>query len=130
VLGVAVVPTAALAAVAAVVLVAVGPRRVTVEGPSMEPTLLTGDRLIVVARGPGGRGRVRTGDLVALRHPAENRRLLVKRVVAVTGDEVTVQGDNRHHSTDSRDFGPVDRRALVGRVVYRYFPPGLAGPVS
>jgi type IV secretory pathway protease TraF len=48
-------------------------------------------------------------------------------VVALQGDEVLVEGDNRSSSTDSRHFGPVDRRAVLGRAVYRYGPPGRSG---
>ncbi len=92
----------------------------------MEPTLRSGDRLLVA----GGR-RPGPGDIVALRDPRrEGRRLIVKRVVSVDGDRVVVEGDNASASTDSRVFGPVDRRALVGRVLYRYFPPERAGAVG
>ncbi len=102
----------------------VRPRRVAVVGPSMEPTLTSGDRLLVVRR-----GAPRVGDIVAVRDRGGAGRLLVKRVVSVVGDEIGIEGDNAPWSTDSRDFGPVDRRAVVGRAVYRYGPPGRSGPL-
>jgi signal peptidase I len=112
----------ALAVVVGVVAGIIGPRRVVVEGPSMEPTLRDGDRLLVVRRpGPG------LGRIVALEDPRGGGRLLLKRVVAVLGGRIVVEGDNAALSTDSRAFGPVDRRAIVGRAVYRYFPPSRAG---
>jgi inner membrane protease subunit 1 len=40
---------------------------------------------------------------------------------------VDVRGDNEAASTDSRHFGPVPRRAVRGRVLYRYGPPARAG---
>jgi phage repressor protein C with HTH and peptisase S24 domain len=89
----------------------------------MEPTLVGGDRLVVV-KGCGG---PRTGDIVAVTDPRGGGRLLVKRVVSVEGDEVVVEGDNPRSSTDSRAFGPLRRRAVVGRAVYRYFPADRAG---
>jgi signal peptidase I len=49
----------------------------------------------------------------------------VKRVATV--DPLTVVGDNRDASTDSRVFGALDRRDVVGRVVYRYLPEGRRG---
>ena len=89
----------------------------------MEPTLAAGDRLLVV------RGRRPPGAIVAVRDPRMPERLLVKRVVSVRRHTVTVEGDNPEASADSRTFGPVDRRMLVGRVVYRYGPPERRGPV-
>jgi signal peptidase I len=38
-----------------------------------------------------------------------------------------VLGDNRSESQDSRDFGPVPRDAIFGRVFLIYWPPGRFG---
>ena len=40
-------------------------------------------------------------------------------------DEVFVLGDNRGDSEDSRAFGPVPFKLIVGEVWFRYFPPAL-----
>jgi signal peptidase I len=44
-------------------------------------------------------------------------------------DEYFVMGDNRNHSSDSRRFGPVNRRYIVGEVLIRYWPPSDWGIV-
>lgn len=95
--------------------------RVVVEGTSMTPTLAPHDRLVVLKL-----GKARPGDLVALRDPAEPDRLLVKRLRGVGPYGLDVRGDNPAASRDSRTFGPVDPSLLVGRAVYRYFPPSRA----
>jgi nickel-type superoxide dismutase maturation protease len=97
-------------------------RRVQVEGTSMMPTLAHGDRLVVIRA-----GRPVAGDLVALHDPAEPARLLVKRVTAVLPAGLDVRGDNQVASRDSRTFGLVAPSRLVGKAVYRYFPPARAG---
>jgi len=113
---------AALALVSGAVVVR--PRRVVVEGWSMEPTLTPGDRLLVL------RSRsVHAGDVVAVRDPREPGRVLVKRVSAVLEDGVVLRGDNPEASTDSRSFGPVPSSSVLGRVVRRYAPAWRAGPV-
>jgi nickel-type superoxide dismutase maturation protease len=101
-------------------------RRIEVAGPSMIPTLVPGDRLLVV---PPAR-QLRPGDLVAFRDPDMPSRLLVKRVVSVTADGVGVRGDNEGASRDSRDFGAVAPEAVVGVVCYRYHPRHRAGALS
>jgi nickel-type superoxide dismutase maturation protease len=100
-------------------------RRVIVEGSSMEPTLVAGDRLLFSPL-----RRPRRGDIVAVPDPRQPRRLLVKRVTAVDDGQglISVRGDNPDASTDSRDFGPVERRRVLGRAVYRYAPIERAGP--
>jgi nickel-type superoxide dismutase maturation protease len=117
-----VVGTLALALAATAVVLR--PRRVVVEGRSMEPTLAPGDRLLVLrARG------LHAGDVVAVRDPRGAHRVLVKRIGAVLDGEIVLRGDNPSASTDSRSFGPVPASAVLGRVVRCYAPSWRAGPV-
>ena len=112
-------------------------RRVEVVGDSMAPSLLAGDRLLVLRAAP-----IRRGDVVALRDPRDPGRVLVKRVAATPGGAVTcdgevlragpgwvVLGDNLPASTDSRTFGAVPRSSLLGRCVWRYAPEARRGRV-
>ena len=82
----------------------------------MSPTFHPGDRLLLVRR----LRRLHPGDLVALDDPRGTGLRLVKRVVAVCGDEVEVVGDNAASSTDSRSFGTVPHGAVRHLVVRRY----------
>lgn len=42
----------------------------------------------------------------------------------VPADHVYVMGDNRNHSKDSRQIGPVPLSNIQGRVILRFLPPG------
>jgi signal peptidase I len=44
--------------------------------------------------------------------------------VTVPSDHVFVMGDNRGNSQDSRMFGPVPISSIVGRALFRAWPPG------
>ena len=41
-----------------------------------------------------------------------------------------VMGDNREHSSDSREFGPVSQDNIVGRVLYRFWPIDRIGTIN
>lgn len=104
-----------------------------VVGPSMEPTLLQGDRVVVDLwtyrhRAP------RPGEIVLFEGPRTGDTPMVKRVVpppldhaGSKTDGVWVLGDHRERSLDSRRFGPVPTERIVGRVVLRYWPVSRAG---
>ena len=99
----------------------------------MVPALFPGDCLYV---DPGAyRSRPpRPGDIVVTRDPERPTRHLVKRVGFVPGGarppggaevpegSVYLVGDDPSASRDSREFGPVPARLLVGRAYECYRP--------
>jgi signal peptidase I len=84
----------------------------------MQPTLQPGDRLVVLQW-----HRPKPGDLVVFRLPDRHLTFAVKRVASLesNGDAI-VHADNPNVSRDSRDFGSLARRLIVGRVIFRYLP--------
>ncbi|MGZ8564208.1 MAG: nickel-type superoxide dismutase maturation protease [Candidatus Limnocylindria bacterium] len=97
---------------------------VEVRGRSMAPTLLPGDRLLVIRAPP------RPGDVVLAPDPRAPSRELVKRVAAVDRMGVHLRGDNPAASTDARTFGAVPRADVRWRVVLRYWPTGRFGSIA
>ncbi len=99
--------------------------RIAFTGPSMLPTLRPGDQLLVRRD-----ALVRVGDVVAARRPDRPFLVVVKRVERVTADgRWWLAGDNAAASDDSRVFGPVHSEDLLGRVVWRYWPPLRRRPI-
>jgi nickel-type superoxide dismutase maturation protease len=101
--------------------------RVQVAGDSMLPTLVPGDRLLVL-RFVHRRG-LRPGRIVTVRDPRAEAegRVLIKRIAALEAEGATLVGDNPAASTDSRTFGPVPVTSITGTVLYRYGPAGRSG---
>jgi nickel-type superoxide dismutase maturation protease len=94
--------------------------RYRVEGASMAPAYEDGERLLI-NRVSSRHRSPRQDDVVVVRDPQDRSRLLLKRVIEVRGDgAVWVLGDNIAESRDSRLFGYVERRDVVGRVWRRY----------
>ena len=139
-------------------------RLIGVSGPSMQDTLYTGDRLLVLN---AAFCDFQPGDVVVINnYNADLSDTLIKRIIAVGGqtididlasstvyvdgqpldepytkeptytangtpfpitlaeDEVFVMGDNRNHSSDSRDarLGPVKKGYLQGKAVLLLLP--------
>ena len=46
-----------------------------------------------------------------------NGRLIIKRIKRIDGRKIWVEGDNKKESTDSRNFGWIDKRQLIGKVI-------------
>ena len=44
--------------------------------------------------------------------------------------EYLVLGDNRDHSRDSRSFGPLPRKLIIGKAWIRYWPPEVWGVLT
>ncbi|MEL7156871.1 MAG: S24/S26 family peptidase [Actinomycetota bacterium] len=89
-----------------------GRERRRIEGPSMAPTLLDGDTVLVdPARRP------RPGDLVAARPEPLGGLAVVKRVAHLAPDGAAdLTSDNPAAGTDSRSWGPVPADRLDGVV--------------
>jgi len=129
----AVVATLAIVTAGVVAVTAWAIRPFTVHGRSMEPTLRSGDRVLVDLRAYRHDPPL-VGDLVLVRVP--HGPTVVKRVAGLpeasdgAGRRVWVLGDNPSESLDSRAFGAIPADRVVGRAVLRYWPPSRFGSIE
>jgi nickel-type superoxide dismutase maturation protease len=84
-------------------------------GHSMEPLIKNGEIVLVsnifyLFKNP------QIGDIVAFR---EIEKTLIKRVTQVKGKKYFLEGDNMEDSLDSRKFGLISKKNIIGKVFYK-----------
>lgn len=134
--------------------------RVRVDGFSMRPTLDDGE-FVLVSKMNYLFGAPQRGDIIVFHFPLKLDEELIKRVIGLPGDHVSIQtgtvyvngqmldepyiaatpsysgewnvlagqlfvlGDNRNNSNDSKDWGLLPVKNVVGKAVLIYWPPPL-----
>jgi signal peptidase I len=86
-----------------------------------------GDRVSIT----GGRvlidGEPRDEDYARLSDDCPTCNL--RKEITIPPDHWFMMGDNRGESADSREWGPVPKKWIIGRVFFRYWPPDSIGGV-
>jgi len=96
-------------------------RLLKVTGDSLYPAYRQGD-FVLITKIPFLLNSIRRGDVIVFEHPAYGT--LIKRVESVSADRGVYYVLGVHeNSVDSRQFGPVDRQALVGKVIWHISKP-------
>ena len=91
--------------------------RYKVYGDSMLPTLKEGNEVICYRWAYSAKKPPKVDDIVV----AKIKDLeIIKRVIFVRDDEVYLKGDNEQQSTDSRNFGWINNRQIVGKAVWMF----------
>jgi nickel-type superoxide dismutase maturation protease len=94
-------------------------RRLRVTGESMLPLLQPGEEILVDCQAYQA-SSPQIGDLVVAIHPHHPQLQIVKRVALVLEDgSCFLKGDNSAASSDSRSFGTVNDKQILGRVTSR-----------
>jgi nickel-type superoxide dismutase maturation protease len=90
-------------------------RAILVEGDSMLPNLKNGDGVLI-----NPDEKVSVGDIVLAKHPFKKSVIILKRLSEIdeNGNYFLV-GDNPSESTDSRTFGAISAKHILGKAVCR-----------
>jgi signal peptidase I len=87
---------------------------------------IPGDRIEIFH----GNVEVNGGQLEEPYVPAQFRDTRSMGEMVVPVDSYFVLGDHRNLSSDSRDFGMVEREAIFGKAVFAYWPTGMMGKLK
>jgi nickel-type superoxide dismutase maturation protease len=90
-------------------------RAILVEGDSMLPNLKNGDGILIDPDAP-----IAVGDIILAKHPFKKSVKILKRIAEIdqNGNYFLV-GDNPAESTDSRTFGALSAKHILGKAVCR-----------
>ena len=87
-----------------------------VAGNSLSPTFQDGD-FVLVSKIPYLFDSIREGDIVGFRHDAYGTMIKQVQSVSPNKDEILVIG-TQENSVDSRRFGAISSRDLLGKVIW------------
>jgi len=86
-----------------------------VQGDSMLPALKDGDVVLI-----NPHAEPKTGDIVLARHPFKKSVQIIKRIREISPEgRYFLVGDNAEESTDSRSFGAIPAKDILGKAVSR-----------
>jgi nickel-type superoxide dismutase maturation protease len=86
-----------------------------ISGTSMTPTIAASE-YVLVNRLAYLFGNPKINDIIALRDPRDGK-ILTKRITKKLEDKYFVEGDNKTFSTDSRVFGWIKKRDIIGKAI-------------
>ena len=95
-------------------------KRLKVTGKSMLPLLQPGEEILI---NPYSYYKTlpKINDVIVTTHPLYSELTIIKRVTAIDNDgNCFLIGDNLAASTDSRHWGVVNYKNLIGRVTSRF----------
>jgi signal peptidase I len=96
-------------------------RLLKVSGNSLSPRFEQGD-FVIVSKIPFLFMRAKPGDVVAFHQPGYGTLLKLVESVDISRGQINVTG-TQPESVDSRVFGPVSTKAVVGKVIWHVKKP-------
>jgi nickel-type superoxide dismutase maturation protease len=90
-------------------------RLLKIRGHSLTPEYKDGD-FVLISKIPVFFNRLRIGDVIVFRHPGYGT--MIKKIDSISPDGKAFCMVGSHPlSVDSRQFGPIDRAAVIGKVI-------------
>lgn len=91
--------------------------RFLVAGHSMQPTIRFGQE-VLISSFPYVFRKPMIGDIIIFR---KHKKVYIKRITAVASENsYIVGGDNKQDSLDSKTFGEVKKKEILGKLIYTF----------
>ena len=90
--------------------------RLRIIGHSMEPRIKNGE-LVLLSGIPYWFKSPRINDIVAFKDSRDTA--MVKRITEIKNGRYFVLGDNKNESLDSRKFGYITKKQIIGKIIYK-----------
>ena len=84
----------------------------------MEPVLNNGDFVIYIPIKAYNSSLSRETIVIA-KHPNISNKLIIKRIKEIKNNGYFLLGENKHSSSDSRHFGLINHKKVIGIAEYR-----------
>lgn len=91
-------------------------KRFKIKNQSMEPLLLEKSDVITF---PYFFSKPKIGDIVVFRHIVPPF-VFCKKITKIVGEEIWVEGENKKKSIDSRKFGFIKYKNIIGKVILKF----------
>ena len=89
-----------------------------IEGNSMFQALKNGDLVLI-----NPSAELEIGDIVLARHPFKQSVKIIKRIAEIlSGEKYILLGDNLDESSDSREFGAISAKDILGKAESKIRP--------
>lgn len=90
--------------------------RFKIYGHSMGPIIKNG-QTIFVSSIPYLFSNPKIGDIVAFK---KDEKVFIKRIARIENQKYFMTGDNKNDSLDSRDFGWIEKKDVIGRLIFNF----------
>ena len=88
--------------------------KIKVVGYSMEPAL-SHSQIVIASSIPFIFQKPRVEDIIIL----QREQCIIKRIAGIKKNKIFVIGDNEKESTDSKNFGWIPKKEILGKVLFK-----------
>jgi signal peptidase I len=82
---------------------------------------------VLLAKSRTGPFELQKEPFIAKGTPPDGQLANLRKPIQVPPGHFFMMGDNRGESDDSRDWGPVPKKSIIGRAFFTYWPPSRIG---